>query len=96
MADTHEALVSLAAAKLGYSQVKPDQLQAVRILGRNDVFVCLPTSAGKSLCFAVLPSVYDSLRRGVYGHLGDTDAAEPAVQKAPVWCCSLATNEVSS
>ena len=82
MADTHEALVSLAAAKLGYSQVKPDQLRAVRsFLEGNDVFVCLPTGAGKSLCYAILPSVHDSFRRGGYGQPSDSDAAEPAITK---------------
>ena len=49
------AAVSLAASKLGYSHLKPKQLEAVReFVSGKDVFLSLPTGGGKSLCYAVL------------------------------------------
>ena len=52
-----------ATETLGYTSLCPQQEQAVRtfVLG-NDVFVCLPTWSGKSLCYTILPGVYDTLR----------------------------------
>ena len=50
------AVISTAAASLGYSKLKPKQYEAVKefVCGR-DVFVCLPTASGKSLCYAASP-----------------------------------------
>ena len=49
------AAVSLAASKLGYSHLKPKQLEAVReFVSGKDVFVSLPTGGSKPLCYAVL------------------------------------------
>ena len=54
------AAVSLVASKLGYSHLKPKQLEAVReFVSNKDVFVSLPTGGSKSLCYAVLPAVFD-------------------------------------
>ena len=51
------APVSLVASKLGYSHLKPKQLEAVRkFVSSKDAFVSLPTGGGKSLCYAVLPT----------------------------------------
>ena len=52
---------------VGIEALKPLQREAIWTfaLGR-DVFVCLPTGFGKSLCYALLPLVFDSLR----GHKG--------------------------
>ena len=49
--------VSLAASKLGYSHLKPKQLEAIReFVSGKDVFVSLPKGGGKPLCYAVLPA----------------------------------------
>ena len=49
-----------AAAQLGYDTVKPEQREVVNAFVRgNDVFVSLPTGNGKSLCYAMLPLVFD-------------------------------------
>ena len=55
--------IAKAATSLGYSKLKPEQEQAITYFARgNDVFVALPTGYGKSLCFALLPRVFDLLR----------------------------------
>ena len=52
------AAVSLAASKLGYSQLKPKQQEAIKkFISGRDVFVRLPTGGSKSLCYAVLPAI---------------------------------------
>ena len=53
----------LAAEKLGFRDVKPEQREVVKaFIEGSDVFAALPTGCGKSLCFAILPVVYDILR----------------------------------
>ncbi len=52
-----------AALRLGYDSLKAEQELAITSFIRgNDVFVSLPTGYSKSLCFALLPSVFDMLK----------------------------------
>ena len=54
--------VALATRKLGYQNIKDHQLEVVSgIIKGHDVFALLPTGYGKSLCFAILPMVYDQI-----------------------------------
>lgn len=56
------AACSKAARALGYLELKKEQLEAIKsLVAGKDVFVALPTGFGKSLCFAVLPSVFNTL-----------------------------------
>ena len=52
-----------AATKLGYKELRPQQELTVQsFVSCNDVFISLPTGSGKSLCFWILPGVFDELR----------------------------------
>ncbi len=52
-----------AALRLGYDSLKAEQELAITSFIRgNDVFVSLPTGYSKSLCFALLPLVFDMLK----------------------------------
>ena len=56
-------IVGRAATSLGYSELKPEQEQAIlAFVSGKDVFVALPTGYGKSLCYGLLPHVFDLLR----------------------------------
>ena len=58
-----EAQVTLAASKLGYSSLCEEQMKAISSFAYgNDVFVSLPTGFGKTLCYSVLPVLFDLLR----------------------------------
>ena len=57
-------LVREAASRLGFANVKPQQLEAILAFCQGkDVFVSLPTGFGKTLIFAVLPSLFNTIRR---------------------------------
>ena len=52
-----------AASELGYPTLKVEQEQAITyFISGNAVLVSLLTGYGKSLCFAILPKVFDLLR----------------------------------
>ena len=56
--------ISTATEELGYDQLRPRQKKVVEaFLEGRDVFVCLPTGSGKTLCYCILPKVFDLLRR---------------------------------
>ena len=55
--------VSAAGRALHFETLTEEQRTAiVNFVRGRDVFVCLPTGSGKSVCFAVLPVAFDILR----------------------------------
>ncbi len=68
MARYEESVVQKALFKalqrFGYSSFRSSQqeLAIKHFVQGNDVFVCLPTGSGKSLCYCILPTVFDTLR----------------------------------
>ena len=63
-ANAREEAILSSAKELGYDCLKPKQLEVLsEFVSGKDVFVCLPTGSGKSLCYALLPLVFDKLTR---------------------------------
>ena len=57
------AAISSSLQSLGYAELRPKQEEALRnFVDGNDVFITLPTGSGKSLCFWILPLLYNHLR----------------------------------
>ena len=57
------ALTEGLVTSMGYSSLKYKQLDALdAFLKGHDVFVSLPTGYGKSLIFAMLPSLFDLVK----------------------------------
>ena len=60
--ETAEKAITCIIQKLGYSQLKPEQLKVImEFVCGKDVFAVLPTGFGKTLCYACLPLVFDEL-----------------------------------
>ena len=58
-----EEAIQTAAEELGYSNLRVKQKEAImHYLQGKDVFISLPTGSGKSLCYYILPIVFDILR----------------------------------
>ena len=81
-----------AFVELGYDKPTTEQRDAVfEFVKGRDVFVSLPTGAGKSLCFAVLPLAFNNLRR----HMQNSEEHDCiAVIVSPL--ISLMRNQVST
>ena len=57
------SVIRAAATSLGYNALKTEQEQAMEAFSRGkDVFVSLPTGYGKSLCYTLIPRIFDMLR----------------------------------
>ena len=49
-----------AVKKLGYSEVREKQREAIlHFVQGKDIFISIPTGAGKSLCYYTLPLLYE-------------------------------------
>lgn len=67
--DRVQTCVLHAAQELGYSYMKPAQVEVVLNFVRGrDVFAILPTGFGKSLCYACLPAAFDAINKKERGH----------------------------
>ena len=56
--------IQSAGERMGNAKVKDEQFRVIEDVVRGrDTFVSLPTGYGKSLCYGVLPWVFDELSR---------------------------------
>ena len=74
-----EVAIRKAFRRLGYTDVKEEQLKAAReFMTGRDVFVCLLTGSGKSMCYGCLPYAFNKLEANTFGDLSG-NAEEKAI-----------------
>lgn len=58
-----ESALKVAVVRLGIEELKDKQKETIKSFASGkDVFVALPTGYGKSLCYQILPILFDALR----------------------------------
>ena len=59
------AVAAKVAQSLGYDSLTNEQIEAVvHFVQGQDIFISLPTGAGKSLCYVILPLLFNTIQPG--------------------------------